>query len=117
MYVRMVRFAIAAALLLLTSLAGAESTTVRTFSVPEHGIVQLSAPKSWPVEMRDAPNRTLPTIAFGPNEGATYQVLITPLSASQKDQPLPGAAAVKQMVEQAAQEAQTQSVEKTLVIK
>jgi hypothetical protein len=117
MHTRIVRNTLASMLLLVATLAGAESTTVRTFVVPEHGSLQLSVPESWPVELRDAPNRTLPTIAFGPNEGATYQVLITPLAPARKDGPPLAASAVKQMVEQAAQDAKAQSVEKTLVIK
>ena len=117
MHAPTIRIALASTLLLVATLAAAESTTVRTFVIPEHGSVQLSAPESWPVEMRDAHNRTLPTIAFGPNEGATYQVLITPLAPTRKDGPPLAASAVKQMVEQAAQEARTQSVEKTLTIK
>jgi hypothetical protein len=117
MHARMIRIALTSALLLVATLAGAESTTVRTFVVPEHGSLQLSAPQSWTVELRDAPNRTLPTIAFGPNEGATYQILITPLAPTRKDGPPLAASAVKQMVEQAAQGAKTQSVEQTLVIK
>jgi hypothetical protein len=117
MHARSIRYAIASALLLLAALASAEPMTIRTFPVPEHGSLQLSAPKSWPVELRTAPERALPIIAFGPSEGATYQVLITPLAPARKDQPPLGAGAVKQMVEHAAQDARLQSVEKTLTVK
>src|SRR5690242_8180967 len=105
MHARSIRHAIACALLLAATLAGAESTTIRTFPVPEHGSLQLSAPKSWPVELRTAPERSLPVIAFGPSEGATYQVLITPVASSRKDQPALAAGAVRQMVEHAAHDA------------
>jgi hypothetical protein len=117
MHARIVRIALASMLLFVATLAGAESTALRTFVVPEHGSLQLSAPQSWPMELRDAPNRTLPTIAFGPNDGAKYQVLITPLAPTRKGGPPLAAGDVKQMVEQAAQDAKTQSVEKTLAIK
>jgi hypothetical protein len=117
MHVRFARHAVAVVLALVSALAAAESTAIRTFAVPDLGTLQLSAPESWPVEMRSAPNRALPTIAFGPDEGATYQVLITPLPPPHKDQPALAAGALKQMVEHAAQEATPQSVEKSLVVK
>jgi hypothetical protein len=98
-------------------LANAEPTTIRTFAVPDHGSLQLNAPKSWPVAMRAVPNRTVATIAFGPAEGATYQVLITPLAPATKNHPPLGAGAVKQMVEHAADDAQSQSIEKSLTVK
>ena len=117
MHVRILRYAIASALLLITTLAGAEPTSIRTFPVPDHGSLQLSAPESWPMEMRTGPNRTLPIIAFGPSQGATYQVLITPLSPSRGNQAPLAAGSLKQMVEHAAQDAKAQSVEKTLAVK
>lgn len=117
MHARFVKYIITSALLLAASLACAEPTAIRTFAVPDHGSLRLSAPKSWPVETRSAPNRNLPTIAFGPREGASYQVLITPLSPASKDQPPLPAGAVKQMVERAAQDARAQSVEKSLAVK
>lgn len=118
MHARFIHYAIASALLLVVTLASAEPTTIRTFAVPDHGSLQLSAPKSWPVAMRAAPNRTLATIAFGPAEGVTYQVLITPLSPATKNhQPPLAAGAVKQMVEHAAEDAKSQSIEKSLTVK
>ena len=116
MQARLVTYALTSALLLAATLAAAEPTTVRTFAVADHGSLQLSAPKSWPVEMRPAAGSALPTIAFGPGEGATYRVLITPLSMARKAEPVP-APAVKQMVERAAQDAAAQSVEASLTVK
>lgn len=117
MHARLVQYVIASALFLAATLGAAEPTIVRTFAVPDHGSLQLNAPKSWPVEMRSAANRALPTIAFGPTQGTTYQILITPLAPARKDQPPLPAPAVKQMVERAAQDAKGQSVEKSLTVK
>ena len=117
MHARLVQHAIASALCFAAMMAAAEPTTVHTFAVPDHGSLQLNAPKSWPVEMRAAASRALPTIAFGPTQGATYQILITPLSPARKGQPPVPAPAMKQMVERAAQDAKAQSVEKSLTVK
>ena len=116
MHVRLVKYALTQAMLVAATLAAAEPTTVHTFPVPNQGTLQLTAPKSWPVEMRTSANAGLPTIAFGPKQGTTWTILITPLSPARKDQPLP-TPAVKQMVERAAQDAKAQSVEQSLTIK
>lgn len=116
MHARSARYALAAALSFVASLAAAESTAIRAFPVTDRGTLQLNAPQSWPFEMRSAPNHALPTIALGPEKGATFQVLITPMPPPQKDPPA-SAGALKQMVEHAAQEATAQAVEKSLLVK
>jgi hypothetical protein len=118
MHARLICHAAAFALWLAAVNACAEPATIRTFAVPEHGSLQLSAPQSWPVEVRrSAPNHPLPTIAFGPDEGATYQVLITPLPPAHKGQSPLSAGALKKMVERAADDARSQALEKSLAVK
>ena len=117
MHARFVRYPVASTLWLIAALAFAEPTTIRTFTIPAHGSLQLSTPQSWPVETRSAPNHSLPTIAFGPGEGATYQVLVTPLPPAHKGQPPLAAGALKKMVEHAADDARAQSIEKSLAVK
>ncbi len=117
MFARFVQLAVASALFLAATLSAAEPTAIRTFVVLDHRSIQFSAPKSWPVETRATRNSSFKTIAFGPTEGATYQVLITPLSPTQKHQPKLTSGAVKKMVEHAAQTAREQAVEKSLTVK
>jgi hypothetical protein len=102
---------------LASAQAFAEATTIHTFPIDEHSNLQLSSPQSWPVQTRTAGQRRVRTIAFGPQEGATYQVLVTPLPRPHKDERTADAMAIKQMVQLAAADARAQAVEKTLAVK
>jgi hypothetical protein len=112
---RLARHALSLVLLLLSAVAAADSTVLRTFTFPEVGKLQMRAPEGWPVEMRASSRSELPTVAFGPRDEVTFQVLITPLSSSGRAKALM-AADMRRMVEMSAQEAQAQSVEKTLAL-
>src|SRR5689334_17468135 len=111
---RLLQFLIAGLLVFVSAHAVAEGTTIRTFPIAEHGNLQLSAPQSWPVQTRMGGQRQAPTIAFGPEDDATYQVLITPLPHARKSEGAADAVSVKQMVQLAAADAKAQAVEKTL---
>ena len=100
--------------LLLPALSGAEETSLRTFQLPEHGSLQLSAPRSWKDKLRQPPQGMPPTIAFTSQQGNEFQVFITPLwnrmgAFPDKDEML-------DMVLDAAEEAKQQAVERNLPI-
>jgi hypothetical protein len=114
---RLLRALSACWLLLASASAFAENTIIRTFPIAEHGSLQLSAPQSWPVQTRRAGERQGLTIAFGPQDADTYQVLITPMPRAGKSEQAAGAVVVKQMVQLAAADAQQQAVEKTITVK
>src|SRR5215813_12710013 len=99
---------------LFPALSKAEETSLRTFQLPEHGSLQLSAPLSWKDQIRQSARNLPPTIAFTPQQGNEFRVFIIPLwnrmgAFPDKDEML-------NMVLDAAEEAKQQAVERSLPI-
>lgn len=99
------------------AVATAGETGIRRYELPDHGSIQLNVPTSWKDEIRQPPNRLPPTITFKQKAGAPFQVLITPIWPAKKDMPLTEEEGIRQLVLQAAELAQSQSVEETIELK
>ena len=94
----------------------AEETSVRRYQLPDHGSIQLNVPTSWKDELRQPPNRLPPTIVFKPSSGPAFGVLMTPIWPAKEGIPSASAEAIRQQVQQAAEHARSQAVEKTLEV-
>jgi len=105
----------AASFLLATAshLVCAESSALRSYTLPDHGSLQLIVPKSWHEEVRRPPNRLPPTIVFTPRSGAAFQILLTPIYFGAGDT-LPTASVLKAEVGSAQEASRNVAVEKDL---
>ncbi|RJP24126.1 MAG: hypothetical protein C4520_04795 [Candidatus Abyssobacteria bacterium SURF_5] len=63
----------------LATAVRAEDTSVRTYPLPGHGVLQMAVPLSWMDEIRQPPYDLPPTISMRPREGNEFLVMITPL--------------------------------------
>ncbi len=54
-----------------------EQRTERHYRIPSHGVLTMSVPISWHSETRQPPNDLPPTIAFRPEAGKYFEILIT----------------------------------------
>lgn len=92
----------------------AEETFVRSFSLPDHGSIQFKVPISWKDDLRQPSHRLPPTITFKPTTGKPFEILITPIWPASKEQQPMSFEKLKQLVEQGAERAKSQAVEKTV---
>lgn len=95
----------------------AGEVSVRRYQLPDHGSIQLSVPVVWKDEIQQPPNHMPPTITFKPKAGAVFEVVITPIWPAEKDVPLTKEEGIRQLVLQAADLAQPESVEETIELK
>jgi hypothetical protein len=97
--------------------ATAEETSLRRYKLADHSSIQLNVPASWKDEVRQPPKGLPPTIWFGPQTGASFKVLLTPLWPRKKDVPPASADKIRQLVHQEARRVKPGVVEKTINIK
>lgn len=100
--------------LALFGVAAALGATDRTVPLPDHGTVTLAAPDAWKMEVSQPPDRLPPTIRFTQGTGPAFEVLITPIWFAR------GATKsfdLRDQVAKAAKNAETQSVEPSIVVK
>lgn len=104
--------------LLIAAAAGAQTngTTMRRFTLPDHGSFVIQVPPDWKDQTRQPPNRLPPTITFGPGSGKAFQVLLTTIWPATKDRPPQSRDQLRATVERSAEVARTQAVEKELRI-
>lgn len=92
----------------------AQDTDTRKYPLPDHGNIQFKVPVLWADDLRQPPNHLPPTIAFKPKSGNRFEILITPIFSTPKGASLPNSEKIKELVQQAAERAKLQSVEKNL---
>jgi hypothetical protein len=97
--------------------ATAEETSLRRYPLADHSSIQLNVPASWKDEVRQPPKGLPPTIWFGPQTGASFKALVTPLWPRKKDVPPASADKIRQLVHQEARRVKPVAVEKTIAIK
>jgi hypothetical protein len=105
------------ALLVVSCFAVAEESETRSYSLPNHGSIQLTVPRSWQSEVSQPPDDQPPTIVFTPRGAPLFKVLVTPIWAAGQGVELPGPPEMRKEVEQEAEKAKNQSVEKDLLIR
>ena len=116
MHQQTLKYLIAICLLFTSSLTLAEGITTRSYPLQGHGSLQLQVPESWQEIVRQAPNGLPPTIVFTLENGASFQMLLTPIYSMTKEMVLPKPGDIKMHLDFAAQAAKEQAVEKTIQI-
>jgi hypothetical protein len=104
-------------ILVLVTSSFAGDTTIRNYVLLDHGQLQVKVPALWSEDVRQPPNRLPPTITFTPRSGEQFQMLITPIWPSRKEQPGPTTEAIKRQVNDAAAHARLQALEKIILLK
>ena len=99
--------------LLLAPVARAE--TPRSFNVPDHGTLHVTAPQHWTDRM-EAPRGLPPTVELTDSKNKML-LLLTPLWSSAGDPQFNTAEAIRAGIERAAHRAQESSVEKELPLR
>ena len=103
-------------LMLAVAPAFADATAVRDYALGQHGSLQLTVPVSWKDSVTQPPNGLSPTIAFVPERGAAFRVLLTPIWSDRSGAVLPVAADIRKKVEQAAAQAKAQALEPDVAV-
>jgi hypothetical protein len=88
----------------------------RTFSIPEHGILELNVPTSWKDNIHKPQKDMFPTIIFVPAKGNDFQVLITVIWSKTGEQDFNSPAKLRALVEQDGQRILPKAVESKLVV-
>ncbi|MGO9850295.1 MAG: hypothetical protein ACLPTM_01575 [Steroidobacteraceae bacterium] len=110
-----------AALFSVTTLSGAAASStassVHVYPLPDHGRLLLSVPDDWKEEIK-SPQPGAPTaLWFSARSGASFNVLITPITAPKPENTVPDDVAIRAMVSASARKLESQSVEKQLLLK
>ena len=88
----------------------------RRFTLPDHGSLVIQVPQDWNDQIAQPPDHLPPTIAFSPGSGQAFRVLMTPIWSMRQDRlPMPPDQ-MRAAVEEAAQGARSQAVERELHI-
>lgn len=99
---------------LCATTAIAAETRLTRYPLPDHGGLQCSVPASWKETVQQPPKRLPPTITFSPKVGKPFMMLVTPMWQARRDAPPISATEIRKQVQQAAQDATAQAVEKTI---
>src|SRR5215467_892275 len=91
--------------LLVAGSAFAEEVGVRSFPVPQHGILQLQVPKSWKDRVSDRPGNGTPTIVLTAGGEQAFEVALTPLWRTEAGTPVADPTEIKSKVEAVAEQA------------
>ncbi len=107
MRVAVIRLLMVVGMMLGTAQVFAEATASRDYALGQHGSLQLTVPATWRDNVTQPPNGLPPTIAFVPESGAAFRVLLTPIWSDRSGALLPVAADIRKKVEQAAAQAKS----------
>jgi hypothetical protein len=91
--------------------AQAADTTEKSYALPEHGTLKLTAPRDWRDEVHPAQGDTPLTVTFQPAKGAPFEVLVTPIWRANADVPVATRQTIAQRVRRSAEDIKSQSVE------
>jgi hypothetical protein len=106
------------ALFLLSPLIlAAELTSVRSYPLPDHGVLELSVPSSWKESVSRPPANLSPTIEFAPALGNEFNVQITPIWSATGDPDLNRPDLIRALVERIGRSQLDQAVETEITLK
>jgi hypothetical protein len=106
------------ALLMLPLLVlAAEATSVRTYSLPGHGILELKVPSSWKESVSRPPGDLPPTLEFSRASGNEFDVQITPIWSPTGDPDLNRPEVIRALVEKMGRKQLDQAVESEIKLK
>jgi len=106
-----------ALLLLSLFVLAAEATSVRSYPLPGHGILELKVPSSWKESVSGPPAGLPPTIEFSPESGNGFDVQITPLWSPTGDPDLNRPEVIRSLVEKMGRKHLDQAVETEVRLK
>ena len=106
-----------ALLMLPMFVLAAEATSVRTYSLPGHGILELKVPSSWKENVSGPPAGLPPTIEFSPASGNGFNVQITPIWSPTGDPDLNRPEVIRALVEKMGRKRLDQAVETEIRLK
>ncbi len=86
------------------------------YSLPKHGLLEVSLPALWEVQIEQPPDDLPPTIIFGPKSDLPFEMLITPVWQMEDNQLPWTSEEIEQIVKKSAIAAQSQALEKTIKI-
>jgi len=109
-----VRSLVLSFVLLVAGPAFAQELGLRSFPVPQHGVVKLQVPKSWKDKVSPTAGSTAPTITFTGGGQQAFEMSLTPMWRTWPANPRVAAAEVWMLVEQNAQRLKPKAVEKEL---
>ncbi len=112
--IRLFKYCSAILLFAFAATAAAEGSTNKSYSLPNHGSLQLTAPESWHDEVRRPPQGLPPTIVFKPASGPMFVIMITPIYAPTDSKVQPDPKRIRRAVEKDISRIAPQAVEKTI---
>ncbi len=101
-------------LLLFSSTALAGETSLRNYTLPDHGSIQFQVPSSWEDRLAQPPDRLPPTIEFKQKAGHPFSMLITPIWPAKENTKLPDGDNLRKSVQEAADRIASGAVEKKI---
>jgi hypothetical protein len=96
---KLVLAAFASGMLLSSATA---SSVVRRYPLPDRGQLVLSVPDNWNEEIESPQPGASKALWFTPRSGASFNVLITPITAPTPDNTVPDDVAIRRMVSSSA---------------
>ncbi len=78
--------ALLVALFTVSIVPAAGQKAIKTYPIPEHGMLELNVPTSWKDEIHKPQENMPPTILFTPAKGNDFQVMITVMWGKKGDQ-------------------------------
>jgi hypothetical protein len=115
MNIALVRWTVVA--LVVACWPGFAAAAPQNFVLPGHGTLLLNVPEGWKANFKQPAGGLPPTVGLGPQSGAPFVVLITPVWGTSPGSSVPDDANIRSTVALAAKSAEAQSVEGALSLK
>jgi hypothetical protein len=100
----------------LTSFETAPASSVRSFPVPNHGVLVLAVPPSWMDVVHQPPNDLPPTYLFSPKNGNRFELLMTVFWNMKPGENITDPGRLKEMVTARGQTLLSTAIEKELTV-
>jgi len=104
-------------LLLDPSFVWAQSTSAKSYSVPNHGRLELAVPKEWKDSMRQPPQELPPTITFSPGKGSDFKFLVTAIWSVISEAGFNSPQKIRELLESRGKKLLASAVEQNLVFR
>ncbi len=95
----------------------AEETVLRSYPLPDFGILQFHVPADWKDDVSQPGDRQEPTISFKPKSGKPFNILVTPHWPPGRGMSPPGADALYRRVQKRTEEIKSGAVEDRIDIR
>jgi len=99
-----------------TSIETAPASSVRSFPVPNHGVLVFSVPPSWMDVVHQPPDDLPPTLRFSPKSGNRFELLLTVFWNTKAGENMNDPGRLKDMVTTRGQTLLSTAVEKKLTV-